>query len=105
MDLDPALESRVTVLARRARWLDRRRRWLSIAFAFVFFIVVSRELSAIFDAPWPNILLGGATLMFAVAAWWIVEVGFAWLVALWETERDLLLRDRGLPAARLVVRK
>lgn len=103
MDLPP--DHRVAQLARRVRWLDRRRRLLSILAAFAFFIVVSRELSAIFDAPWPNLLLGGATLMFAVAAWWIVEVGFAWLMAVWETEHAQLLRDRGLPPARLVLRR
>lgn len=103
--MDLPLDSRVAQLARRVRWLDRRRRLLSIVAAFAFFIVVSRELSEIFDAPWPNFLLGGATLMFSVAAWWIVEVGFAWLMAVWETEHALLLRDRGLPPARLVRRR
>jgi hypothetical protein len=97
--------SRVDQLARRVRWLDRRRRTLAVAFALVFFLVVSRELCAIFEAPWPNLLLGGATLLFAVGAWWVVEVGLAWLTAVWETEHAQILRDRGLPPARLVIRK
>jgi hypothetical protein len=103
--MDRPLRDRVDQLARRVRWLDRRRRTLAVIVAFVFFIVVSRELSAMFEAPWPNILLGGATLLFAVGAWWIAEVGFAWLTAVWETEHAQILRDRGLPAARLIVRR
>jgi hypothetical protein len=94
--------SRVDQLARRVRWLDRHRRLLAVTVAFVFFIVVSRELSAMFEAPWPNVLLGGATFLFAVGAWWIAEVGLAWLTAVWETEHAHIVRNRGLPSARLV---
>jgi hypothetical protein len=100
--MERTLRSRVEQLARRVRWLDRYRRALAVVVAFVFFIVVSRELSAIFEAPWPNPLLGGATMLFAIGAWWIAEVGFAWLTAVWETEHDFILRDRGLPPARIV---
>jgi hypothetical protein len=96
---------RIDVLTRRVRWLDRHRRLLSIVLSVVAWFVLSRELAALFQADWPGVgpsLLGGA---LAAVLWWIIEIAFAWMLAMWETEHDQLARDRGLPRARLVRRK
>jgi hypothetical protein len=37
--------------------------------------------------------------------WWVVEVALVWLTAVWETECDRLMRDNGVPPARVVIRK
>jgi hypothetical protein len=34
-----------------------------------------------------------------VIVWWIIEVGLVYVTAVWETEHDRLVRDRGLPCA------
>jgi len=36
-------------------------------------------------------------LPVGVIVWWTIEVGLVHLTALWETEHDRLIRDRGLP--------
>jgi len=98
----PASPERIDVLKRRVRWLERYRRALSIVSAAAIWFVLSRELSAVFGGDWPGVLSSIAGAMFAIAAWWIVEAGFAWVMAFWETEHDRLSRDRGLPRAELL---
>ena len=93
---------RMETLAKRVRWLDRYRRILSISLAVVAWIVISRELAALFGAEWPSVVPGAVGALFAAAAWWIIEIVFAWTIALWETEHDKLSRDRGLPRAELL---
>jgi hypothetical protein len=39
------------------------------------------------------------SVMLGVIVWWVIEVGLVYATALWETEHDRLLRDRGLPRA------
>lgn len=93
---------RIDVLARRVRWLDRYRRALSVPFAIGIWIIVSRYIAGLFEGDWPGVIPGAAAMLFAVTAWWILEIAFAWTIALWETEHDKLSRDRGLPRAQLV---
>jgi membrane protein YdbS with pleckstrin-like domain len=96
---------RIETLAKRVRWLDRYRRLLSIPLAVVAWIAISRELAALFGTDWPSVVPGACAALFAAAAWWIIEIGFAWTIALWETEHDKLSRDRGLPRAELLPRR
>lgn len=86
-------------LSRRVRWLDRYRRILAIgtAIAVTTFVIVT--LADAFGPAWPQfhaVMLG---LVIGFFAWIALEVSFAWLTALWETEAVLLVRDRGLPLA------
>lgn len=96
---------RMEILAKRVRWLDRYRRALSIPIAIGIWIAIARYLAALFEGNWPGIIPGATAGLFAIAAWWIVEIGFAWMIALWETEHDKLSRDRGLPRAELLPRR
>ena len=96
---------RLDVLARRVRWFDRYRRALSIVIAIAVWVVVSRKLSAYFDVKWPNVLAGIVSALVAMLAWAFIEAGFAWVLALWETEHDRISRDRGLPRASLLRRR
>lgn len=97
--------NRLDVLARRVRWLDRYRRSLSVVLAVVCWVVASRKLTAYFAVQWPDVLAGIVTALFAVVAWWVIEMVFAWVLALWETEHDRISRDRGLPRASLLRRR
>jgi len=96
---------RIEVLAKRVRWLDRHHRFIAIALAAIVWLVLSRELAAMFQSDWPGVVPAMVGAMFAAAAWWIIEVAFAWTIALWETEHDQLARDKGLPRAQLVAKK
>jgi hypothetical protein len=98
-------DSRLDVLARRVRWLDRHRRALSLALAVVVWILLSREIAALFSIDWPSVFMGVVTALFGAIAWWIIEMVFGWLMAMWETEHDRITHDRGLPRAALVRRR
>lgn len=97
--------SREHVLAGRVRWLDRYRRAVAIASAALLFLFVMHRLDTIVSAEWSNVVGTSISTLCAITAWWVIEVGLAWLTALWETEYDNLLRDRGLPRAEVVRRK
>jgi hypothetical protein len=95
---------RADVLARRVRWLDMYRRTVAVTCALGLVAIM------VFASDW---LLGDDSPVFysrllaifvGVIAWWLVEVALAWVTALWETEADRLLRDRGLPPMRVVKR-
>lgn len=103
--MDTERSERMERLARRVRWLDRYRRQLSVVIAIAFCVLLSRELSQAFDAPWPSLLVCMVSVMFASLFWWCIEAAFAWLTALWETEHAQIVRDRGLPRAEIVLRK
>jgi hypothetical protein len=98
-------DERAGVLAARVVWLDRYRRVLAILGATVVFLLLSYELDAIFGAQWPSVLGALVSVLFAAAAWWVVEVALAWITAFWETEHAQIMRDRGLPRAELVQRR
>lgn len=90
---------RVDILARRVRWLDRYRRLVSLPLALLAWVLISRELSVLFGGEWPSVIAFAVSALFAAAAWWVIEIAFAWMIAMWETEYDRLSRDRGLPRA------
>jgi hypothetical protein len=95
-------EDRIEVLARRVRWLDCYRRGIAIGIAIVLAPFVIHELSSFLGVEWPQFHATLLTLVACVFAWWMIEVGLAWMAALWETECDRLTRDRGLPRAELL---
>ena len=96
---------RVDALAARVRWLDRYRRWIALAAAAISAPLVIAQLGELLGAEWPQIHATLLSLMLGVIVWWIVEVGLVYLTAVWETEHDRLVRDRGLPRAILRVRR
>jgi hypothetical protein len=96
---------RLEQLALRVRWLDRHRRALSIVLAVLLSVLLSYEMAAAFDAPWPSFLVCLVASMFGTLIWWCIEAGLAWLTALWETEHAHLVRDRGLPRAEILQRR
>jgi len=95
-------DPRVDSLAARVRWLDRYRRSLAIASAT---LAAPLLVAKLVDGPGTDGLethLTGLSLLLGIVVWWIFEIGLVYLTALWETEHDRLLRERGLPRAVLV---
>jgi hypothetical protein len=90
---------RVDQLAARVRWLDRYRRFMAISAAAVIAPILIAQVAGVLGADWPQIHATVLSVMLGVIVWWIVEVGLAYVTALWETEHDRLLRERGLPRA------
>lgn len=87
------------------RWLDRHRRHVAIAVAVALALTMSFATSWVLGKDWPVFLARMLAVMVAVITWWLVEVALAWVTAIWETEADQLLRDRGLPPMRVVKRR
>ena len=75
---------RVDRLAARVRWLDR---------------YLIAQVAGVLGADWPQIHATVLSVMLGVIVWWVIEVGLVYVTALWETEHDRLLRERGLPRA------
>ena len=98
-------DDRADVLARRVRWLDQYRRRVAIAAAAALALSMIVASSWLLGRDWPVFHARLLAAMVGVIAWWLIEVGLAWITALWETEADQLLRERGLPPMRVVVRK
>ena len=97
-------QQRVDALAGRVRWLDRYRRWVALAAATVIAPLLLSQVGEVLGADWPEMHATLLSLMVGVIVWWIIEVGLIYVTALWETEHDRLVRDRGLPRAIVVVR-
>src|SRR5215510_5269511 len=93
------LQRRVDQLAARVRWLDRYRRILAISAATMIAPILIAHVAAVLGADWPQIHATVLSVMLGVIVWWIIEVGLVYVTALWETEHDRLVRDRGLPRA------
>ena len=93
---------RAEVLVRRVRWLDRYRRWIAISGAAVLAAIMCFATSWLFGDDWPVFHARLLAIFGAVIGWWLIEVALAWLTAVWETEADRLLRDRGLPPMRVI---
>jgi len=93
------IHRRVDQLAARVRWLDRYRRWMAISAAMLIAPVLIAQVAGVLGADWPQIHATVLSVMLGVIVWWIVEVGLVYVTALWETEHDRLVRDRGLPRA------
>lgn len=96
---------RAEVLVRRVRWLDRHRRRIAIAGAAALAGTMIFATSWLLGDDWPVFHARLLAIFGAVLGWWLIEVALAWVTAVWETEADRLLRDRGLPPMRVVVRK
>jgi len=94
---------RIQRLAWRVGWLDRHRRMLAIVCAVVISPLLIDRLAEVFGADWPRLHFTLLSAMLGLFVWWSIEVGLVWLTALWETECERLMRDRGLPRA--VLRK
>lgn len=90
---------RVDQLAARVRWLDRYRRMLAISAAAIVAPILIAQVAEVLGADWPQIHATVLSVMLGVIVWWVIEVGLVYLTALWETEHDRLVRDRGLPRA------
>jgi len=97
--------TRIQKLVGRVHWLDRHRRAVSICTALALLPVVIIELADALGADWPEIHVALLGMMIAVMLWWVIEVALVWLTAVWETECERLIRDRGMPPARVVLRK
>jgi hypothetical protein len=95
----PLFPQRVEQLAARVRWLDRYRRIVAISAATVIAPILIAQVAGVLGADWPQIHATILSVMLGVIVWWIVEVGLVYVTALWETEHDRLVRDRGLPRA------
>jgi hypothetical protein len=93
---------RVDVLAARVSWLDRYRRALSLATAAVLAPLLMSRVADALGTEWPPVHATLLAVMLGVIAWWLIEVSLVYVTALWETEHDRLLRDRGLPRAVLL---
>jgi hypothetical protein len=97
--------SRIQRLEGRVGWLDRHRRAVALVATAVLMPLMMIELSDALGVDWPQMHIGALAFVIGIAVWYAVEVGLAWIMALWETEHSRLLRDRGLPRAILRRRK
>src|SRR5262245_10501804 len=105
MSAEPSRRSplqRVEKLAARVRWLDRYRRWVALAATIVIAPLLLSEVGDVLGVDWPEMHATLLSLMVGVIVWWTIEVGLIYVTALWETEHDRLVRDRGLPRAVVV---
>jgi hypothetical protein len=98
-ELPRSFDRRVDQLAARVRWLDRYRRALAISAAAMIAPILIAQVAGVLGADWPEIHATVLSVMLGVIVWWVVEVGLVYVTALWETEHDRLIRDRGLPRA------
>ena len=101
----PLFQQRVDQLAARVRWLDRYRRIVAISAATMIAPILIAQVAAVLGADWPQIHATVLSVMLGVIVWWIIEVGLVYVTALWETEHDRLVRDRGIPRAVLLRRR
>jgi hypothetical protein len=95
----PLPRTRADALAARVRWLDRYRRSVAILAATIVAPLLIAEVADVLGAEWPEMHATLLSVMLGIIVWWIIEVGLVYVTALWETEHDRLLRDRGLPRA------
>jgi hypothetical protein len=92
-------QGRVAQLAARVRWLDRYRRFMAVSAATIAAPLLIARVAGVLGADWPQIHATVLSVMLGVIVWWVIEVGLAYVTALWETEHDRLLREHGLPRA------
>ncbi len=98
----PAGVERIELLAGRVRWLDRYRRAIAIGLSVAIGFGTTRELGEVLGADWPQFHAVLMAFFVGVIGWWLIEVALAWVTAVWETECDRLIRERGLPRAELL---
>jgi hypothetical protein len=90
---------RVDRLAARVRWLDRYRRVVAIVAAAIVAPILIARVAEVLGTEWPQLHGSVLSLMLGIIVWWVIEVGLIYATALWETEHDGLVRNRGLPRA------
>jgi hypothetical protein len=95
---------RLERLGRRVRWLDRWRRLVAIVLTIAIAPFMVLDLVSVLGTDWPAEHTTVLALMLGFLLWCAVEVGLAWITALWETEHARLGRQRGLPRARVIRR-
>ena len=98
------MSERADELVRRVRWLDRYRRTVAVTSALTLVAIMVFASDWVLGSDWPVFHARLLSILVGMIAWWLVEVALAWITALWETEADRLLRDRGLPPMRVVKR-
>jgi hypothetical protein len=98
-------DARTVSLGRRVRWLDRYRRTVAVVAAVVMAPFIELEMSDLLGSDWPGAHTTMVAVLLSFMSWWLIEVALAWMTAVWETEYDQRLRDRGMPRARVLVRK
>jgi hypothetical protein len=90
---------RLGVLARRVRWLDRYRRAISAPVGIAVGALLFVDLR---DVDWPTAHLWMLAPVATATTWLVTEVALAAVAAVWDTQHSELLRERGLPEARLL---
>jgi hypothetical protein len=90
---------RIEELAQRVRWLDRYRRRVGIYTGILGALMVGISVTP----EWPRVHLVALVIASGFVIWYLTEVALAYVTALWETECDQLVRERGIPRA--IVRK
>jgi hypothetical protein len=98
-------DERAQRLGRRVRWLDRYRRAIASVIAIGVLPLTMWRLDGFLGAEWPGFHVTLLAVIASVFAWWLVEVGLAWMTAVWETEHDQLTRDPALPRAEVLDRR
>ena len=88
------------MLDARVRWLDRYRRSLGIGVAVVVAPIIWTSLGP----GWPRAHGVALVIALGIAAWWVAEVVLGIVQSAWETELNMIARDRGLPRATVVTR-
>jgi hypothetical protein len=96
-------DERIDRLARRVRWLEDKRRAIRIAIGVTLAVLGFVFLPDILGGDWPRFHARLTAIAFACAITFIVDIGLATAISMWEAKHDRLVRDRGLPRA--VLRK
>jgi hypothetical protein len=98
-------EQELRRLARRIHWLDRYRRPLSVALAFVTACILMWRFTGWLPSDWPGAHTVAMTVALSIFAWYAIEIVLGFTLALWETDFARLTRRPTLPRAFVVVRR
>jgi hypothetical protein len=87
------------------RWFERHRHRVAFGIALIAVILGWHYLPVLCGEDWPSVHAQAMAIAGSVILLAVVEVGFAWLLAMWETEQEQLIRARTqLPRAEVVRR-
>ena len=100
MSVDP--DEEIARLGSRVRWLDRYRRVIAVPAAISIGAVLLYVLGEGFAS---RIHIFMFSIILAMIAWYLIELVFAAILAVWETRESLLSREPGLPRAELLRRR
>jgi hypothetical protein len=93
----------IDLLARRVRWFDDNRRtiriWIALSLAALGMVIMPRVLGG----DWPTFHARLSAIALALALTFVIDVGLAGMISVWEVRHDRLARAGGLPRA--VLRK